>query len=102
MDAMAVTESKRSANQRPEAIESPTEPAPQGGKLCAAVVVAYLLAMALVCLAIRVPGIVPSGNETTWDRSIFTSINAAALTGFQQTMGIREMAATARGGPALL
>ena len=102
MDDMAVTESRRSANQRLDAVELPMEPAPEGGKLCAAVVAAYLLAMAMVCFAIRVPGIVPSGNETTWDRSIFTSINAATLSGFQQTMGIREMAATGPGGPALL
>jgi len=98
---MAVTESKRSARPT-EQIAPLAAEAPPGGRLCLAVVAIYLIAMAIACVVIRSPGVVPSGNETTWDRSIFTSINAATLTGFQQTMGIREMAAAGAGGPALL
>jgi Trk-type K+ transport system membrane component len=100
---MAVTESRRGKDQRTGALEAPVEAATgRGGILCIALTANYLLAMAVVCVAIRAPGIVPSGNETTWDRSIFTSVNAATLTGFQQTMGIREMAAAGAGGPVLL
>jgi trk system potassium uptake protein TrkH len=98
---MAVTETKRGGRH---ADEAPTvEAAPGwGGVLCAAVLAVYLIAIVFVCPALRAPGIVPNGNETTWDRAVFTSVNAATLTGFQQTMGIREMSAAGMGGPAML
>lgn len=63
---------------------------------------AWLAAMTFVVPLLRVGGIVARGNETTWDRAIFTSINAATLTGFQQTMGVREMRAASDVGPAVL
>ena len=45
---------------------------------------------------------VAHGNETTYDRAFFTAISTTTLTGFQQTMGLREMRATGLGGPILL
>jgi Trk-type K+ transport system membrane component len=67
-----------------------------------AIVLAYLLLNLMTAIALRIPGIVAHGHETTWDRAIFTAFNASTLTGFQQSMGINEMSATGAGGPLLL
>ena len=71
-------------------------------RLPAAIISAYLLMTLMTAAALRIPGIVAHGNETTWDRAIFTAFNAATLTGFQQSMGVNEMSATGIGGPLLL
>ncbi|HXE55376.1 MAG TPA: potassium transporter TrkG [Tepidisphaeraceae bacterium] len=73
-----------------------------GGWLCLALVFAYLLLMAGVVVVVRSPAVVARGNETTWDRAIFTAINAGTLSGFQQTMGLREMSANGSVGPLLM
>jgi len=36
--------------------------------------------------ALRVPGVMPGGNELNPDRAVFTSVNAATLTGFQYSI----------------
>jgi trk system potassium uptake protein TrkH len=66
------------------------------------VMAAWVAMTLLACAVIRLPGIVPHGNETTWDRAIFTAVSAATLSGFQQTMGVGEMAAAGWGGPLVL
>ena len=66
------------------------------------VISAWLLLTALTPLALRSGHIVAHGNETTFDRAVFTSISASTLTGFQQTMGLREMRVAGLGGPILL
>lgn len=63
---------------------------------------AWLGVTALTSLVLHSGGVVAQGNETTWDRAIFTAINTSTLTGFQQTMGVREMRAAGTGGPLLL
>jgi trk system potassium uptake protein TrkH len=80
---------------------SPTA-APLDPRLPGALILAYLLLTLISAVVIRMPGIVAHGNETTWDRAIFTAFNAATLTGFQQTMGINEMSAAGVGGPLIL
>jgi trk system potassium uptake protein TrkH len=71
-------------------------------RLPGALILAYLLLTLISAVVMRTPGIVAHGNETTWDRAIFTAFNAATLTGFQQSMGVTEMNATGAGGPLLL
>lgn len=73
-----------------------------GGWLALALVLAYLVAIVAVAVLLHIAGVAMRGNETTWDRAIFTSINAASLTGFQQTVGIREMSAAGSSGPLIL
>src|SRR5579864_2790512 len=71
-------------------------------RLAGWLVVGYLAAIAAVCIALRLSAVVVRGNELTGDRAVFTSINAATLTGFQQTIGEREMYAVGSGGPVIL
>lgn len=88
----------------PTAAATPAAPAGRRGLPWAVplTLAGWMGATAVACLIVRMPGIVPRGNETTLDRAVFTAVNAATLTGFQQTMGVREMAAAGPGGPALL
>jgi trk system potassium uptake protein TrkH len=65
-------------------------------------VAGWLALIVVVSALTRLPGVVPHGNETTWDRAVFTAVSAGTLSGFQQTMGVAEMAAAGRGGPVLL
>jgi trk system potassium uptake protein TrkH len=48
---------------------------------------AYIFVILLGFFALRVPGVMPGGNELNPDRAVFTSVNAATLTGFQYTIG---------------
>ncbi|HEY2586578.1 MAG TPA: potassium transporter TrkG [Tepidisphaeraceae bacterium] len=63
---------------------------------------AWVVLTAGSCFAFRSGHVVANGNETTWDRAIFTAINTSTLTGFQQTMGLREMRVAGMIGPTLL
>src|SRR5258706_7977911 len=47
---------------------------------------AYIFLILVGFFALRAPGVMPSGNELTPDRAVFTSVNAATLTGFQLSM----------------
>jgi trk system potassium uptake protein TrkH len=71
-------------------------------RVAIAAVIVWLLLTILTPLALRSGHVVAHGNETTFDRAVFTSISAATLTGFQQTMGLREMRVAGLGGPILL
>jgi len=44
---------------------------------------AYIFLILAGFFALRSPGIMPSGNQLNPDRAVFTSVNAATLTGFQ-------------------
>jgi Trk-type K+ transport system membrane component len=63
---------------------------------------AYLAMLGVSCLIMHSSAVVARGNETTFDRSVFTAVNACTLTGFQQTMGLREMRAAGMAGPLLM
>jgi trk system potassium uptake protein TrkH len=103
---MGRTRSQRKPEQsQKDRITPALEPSAPPESLPASVILvmsAWAVLILLVCALIRVPGIVPHGNETTWDRAVFTAVSAATLTGFQQTMGVGEMAAVGPGGPVLL
>ena len=99
---MAPNGSSKSAIADAPAGEGPRATPRPGKTLPSFLVLGYFVLILLTCAALRSPGIVANGNETTWDRAIFTAVNAATLTGFQQTMGIREMSATSFAGPMLL
>jgi Trk-type K+ transport system membrane component len=100
---MALTKARQVERSAAITPSAPAIEATEGaGRICIGVVVTYLLVIAISSGILRLPGVVPHGNETTWDRAIFSSINAATLTGFQQTMGVREMSAAGPGGPAVL
>jgi Trk-type K+ transport system membrane component len=70
--------------------------------IAGAALAAWLVLTIFAPLALRSGHIVAHGNETTYDRAIFTSISSSTLTGFQQTMGLREMRVSGLGGPVLL
>lgn len=44
---------------------------------------AYIFMILVGFFALRAPSVMPAGNELNPDRAIFTSVNAATLTGFQ-------------------
>ena len=48
--------------------------------------VVYLVLIIVGALALRLPGASTRGNEFSIERCVFTSINAATLTGFQQSV----------------
>ena len=91
----------KSAQQAP----APASPPPGWGTARATAlgcILLLLICIALVAQILHRGHVVAHGNETTWDRSIFTAINTATLTGFQQTMGVREMSEAGSQGPILL
>jgi Trk-type K+ transport system membrane component len=71
-------------------------------RLAAATLAAWFLFIVAAPVALRSGSVVAHGNETTYDRAVFTAISTATLTGFQQTMGLREMREAGMGGPVLL
>ena len=71
-------------------------------KLALGILVGYLAAIVAVFVLLRTPWLVARGNETTGDRAVFTAVNAATLTGFQQTMGLREMRQVGMAGPTVM
>lgn len=46
----------------------------------------YIFIILVGFFVLRSPGIMPAGNELNPDRAVFTSVNAATLTGFQLSM----------------
>jgi trk system potassium uptake protein TrkH len=77
--------------------------APQPGWLVARRIFACYLAAAIIfTLIFHFADVAAHGNEVNLDRAFFTAVNALTLTGFQQTMGIREMRAAGPIGPVLL
>jgi len=109
---MGASQRQRAAEVLARGAPGPAEAAPEqtsappgwrsARRLSLGVLLVYLAATVAVGISTRYPGVVASGNETTVDRAIFTALNAATLTGFQQTMGVREMSATGWIGPTLL
>jgi trk system potassium uptake protein len=83
---------------------SPEGPAGRGGaRAFAWMLTAYLVLMAVAVVIIRLGVVTAAGGELSLDRTIFTSINAATLTGFQMDVGINASGAGGRiGGPLLL
>lgn len=81
----------------PDAIAAGDWPAAR--RLALLLLGAHLLLMLAVCLLLTTSSLVASGNETTGDRAVFTAVNAGTLTGFQQTMGLREMRQAGVAGP---
>jgi trk system potassium uptake protein TrkH len=47
---------------------------------------AYIFLILVGFFALRAPGVMPAGNDLNPDRAVFTSVNAATLTGFQLSM----------------
>jgi len=104
---MAATDQRRRGSRTADALDYAASPAAghgagTAGWVALGLLVAYLAAMIAVAILLHVAGVSMRGNETTWDRAVFTSVNAASLTGFQQTVGIREMSAAGWRGPAVL
>lgn len=71
-------------------------------RLAGATLAAWFLLLVVAPFILRSGSVVAHGNETTVDRAVFTAISTATLTGFQQTMGVREMREVGMGGPLLL
>jgi trk system potassium uptake protein TrkH len=47
---------------------------------------AYIFVILMGFFALRIPGVMPGGNSLNPDRAVFTSVNAATLTGFQYSI----------------
>ena len=58
----------------------------------------YLALMLAAFFVFRSPLVMVSGNQMNYDRAVFTAVNAATLTGFQQTVGVREFNASGSAG----
>ena len=105
---MARTERAETKPRPAEELRSaPTPPVPPPGwantrRLAAAVLALWALITLIAPSVLRSGHVVAHGNETTYDRAVFTAISTSTLTGFQQTMGLREMRAAGMGGPVLL
>ena len=51
---------------------------------------AYLFMLLVGVMVLRLPGATIRGNEMSFERAVFTSINAATLTGFQQAVALDD------------
>src|SRR5215211_2783438 len=51
---------------------------------------AYLALTLIGILALRLPGATIRGNELSFERCVFTAVNAATLTGFQQAVPLDQ------------
>lgn len=51
----------------------------------------YLVLMAFSFAVLRMPGVMPHGNELNADRAIFTVVNAATLSGFQLNVAFGQL-----------
>ncbi len=52
----------------------------------------YAALILLGAVALRLPGATIKGNEFSLERAVFTSVNAATLTGFQQSVAVDQYA----------
>jgi Trk-type K+ transport system membrane component len=62
----------------------------------------YVVIMTVAVAVIRLGVVTAAGGELSLDRTIFTSINAATLTGFQMDVGLSASGAGGRTGAPLL
>jgi Trk-type K+ transport system membrane component len=83
----------------------PPAPTPEwraARQLAINILLGYLVVMGVSSILFHAGIGVARGNETTLDRSVFTAVNASTLTGFQQTMGLREMREAGMSGPVFM
>src|SRR5205823_10841307 len=59
--------------------------------IAASLIVAWLVLIVLGFLRLRSTAVMVGGNEMSQPRALFTSVNAATLTGFQQSVAIKDM-----------
>src|SRR4051794_18227007 len=65
-----------------------------GPRIARTLAVAYALLMIAGVIVFRLPGAMVAGNEMSFERSVFTVVNAATLTGFQQAVPLEEYGAS--------
>ena len=65
-----------------------------GARLALWLALAYALLIVLGVIVFRLPGATIAGNEMSFERSVFTVVNAATLTGFQQAVALDEYGAS--------
>src|SRR5438067_10680301 len=53
---------------------------------------AYLLMVMVGVVVLRLPGATVRGNEMSFERAVFTAVNAGTLTGFQQAVALDDYA----------
>src|SRR5688572_19951476 len=61
-----------------------------GPRIARALTIAYALLVLLGAVTLKLPGATIRGNEMSIERAVFTAVNAATLTGFQQAVPIDE------------
>ncbi|MDB5302688.1 MAG: ATPase [Phycisphaerales bacterium] len=62
----------------------------RGGAISLGLLGVYLLLIFLGMMALHRPGVMVSGEELTWDRALFLSVDCATLGGFQVSIGIND------------
>jgi Trk-type K+ transport system membrane component len=62
----------------------------RGGVLALALVIGYVLLMGAGYAFLRSAPVMVGGNEMSAPRALFTSVNAATMTGFQQTVAVDQ------------
>src|SRR6184192_693564 len=53
---------------------------------------AYLFMLLVGVVVLRLPGATVRGNEMSFERAVFTAVNASTLTGFQQAVALDDYA----------
>lgn len=82
---------------------SPEGQTDRGARTFAWMLACYVVLMMVAVAVIRLGVVTSAGGELSLDRTIFSSINAATLTGFQMDVGLSASGAGGRtGGPILL
>src|SRR2546425_121016 len=56
----------------------------------------YLFMLLAGVVVLRLPGATTRGNEFSFERAVFTAVNAATLTGFQQPVALDEYGPSGR------
>ena len=87
---------------RAELVGSPAARGP-AGPVVEWLFMGFFALMVFGFVMFRLPGTMAAGNEMNVDRAVFTSVNAATLTGFQLNIGIGQFKpGNARGAVTLL
>ncbi len=61
-----------------------------GGSVARWLMMVYAILIVAGVIVFHLPGAMVTGNEMSWERSVFTVVNAATLTGFQQAVALDE------------
>lgn len=73
-----------------------------GGELAVALTIGFLALIVACSFALRREGVMVIGDELSYDRALFLSINCATLTGFHTAIGFGDFNPDSNQGPAII